>query len=171
MHHVFLYISRPSLHDYNVRVPNFTVCRGRELWYTSFKGLFTWSGGPRSGGVGFFCFHALGDTKQKKHTPLDRGPPLHVNRALEFNSRKICQHLTNWTYWNKRDKVWSGGNSRLFKWRFQVAVAVVLWDHLFISVWPRLTDPNFWHFQKKRNDVVKPFLTLTVSLNLKKWAL
>ena len=32
------------------------------------KGLFTWSGGPRSSGVGFFCFHALGDTKQKKPT-------------------------------------------------------------------------------------------------------
>ena len=47
------------------------------------KGLFTWSGGPRSSGVGFFCFHALGDTKQKKLTPLDRGPPLHVNRVLK----------------------------------------------------------------------------------------
>ena len=45
------------------------------------KGLFTWGGGPRSSGVGFFCFHALGDTKQKKPTPLDRGPPLHVNRV------------------------------------------------------------------------------------------
>ena len=44
------------------------------------KTLFTWSGGPRSSGVGFFCFHALGDTKQKKPTPLDRGSPLHVNR-------------------------------------------------------------------------------------------
>ena len=33
-------------------------------YYT--KGLFTWSGGPQSSGVGFFCFHALGDTKQKK---------------------------------------------------------------------------------------------------------
>ena len=44
-------------------------------------GLFTWSGGPRSSGVGFFCFHALEDTKQKKPTPLDRGPPLHVNRV------------------------------------------------------------------------------------------
>ena len=33
-------------------------------------------------GVGFFCFHALEDTKQKKLTPLDRGPPLHVNRVL-----------------------------------------------------------------------------------------
>ena len=43
------------------------------------KGLFTWSGGPRSSGVGFFCFYALGDTKQKKLTPLDRGPLLHVN--------------------------------------------------------------------------------------------
>ena len=45
------------------------------------KGLFTWSGGPRSSGVGFFCFHALEDTKQKKPTPLDQGPPLHVNRV------------------------------------------------------------------------------------------
>ena len=45
------------------------------------KTLFTWSGGPRSSGVGFFCFHALGDTKQKKPTPLDRGPPPHVNRV------------------------------------------------------------------------------------------
>ena len=45
------------------------------------KTLFTWSGGPRSSGVGFFCFHALEDTKQKKPTSLDRGPPLHVNRV------------------------------------------------------------------------------------------
>ena len=45
------------------------------------KGLFTWSGGLRSSGVGFFCFHALGDTKQKKPTPLDRGLPRHVNRV------------------------------------------------------------------------------------------
>ena len=42
--------------------------------------LFTWSGGPRSSGVRFFCFHALADKKQKKPTPLDRGPPLYVNR-------------------------------------------------------------------------------------------
>ena len=47
-------------------------------------GLFTWSGGPRSSGVGFFCFHALADTKQKKPTPLDRDPPLHVNRVLSY---------------------------------------------------------------------------------------
>ena len=52
-----------------------------------FKTLFTWSGGPRSSVVSFFCFHALGDTKQKKLTPLDRGPPLHVNRVLVFYFR------------------------------------------------------------------------------------
>ena len=28
-------------------------------------------------------------------------------RLLEFNSRKNCQHLTNWTRWNKHDKVWN----------------------------------------------------------------
>ena len=51
--------------------------------FKSYKGLFTWSGGPRSSEVGFFRFHALGDTKQKKPTPLDWGPPLYVNRVLE----------------------------------------------------------------------------------------
>ena len=51
------------------------------LFKVATKGLFTWSGGPRSSWVGFFCFHALEDTKQKKLTPLDRGPPLHVNRV------------------------------------------------------------------------------------------
>ena len=44
--------------------------------------LFTWSGGPRSSGVGFFCFVSRRAWKQKKPTPLDRGPPLHVNRVL-----------------------------------------------------------------------------------------
>ena len=47
-----------------------------------FKGLFTWSGGPQSSGVGFFCFVFPRAWKQKKPTPLDRGLPLHVNRPL-----------------------------------------------------------------------------------------
>ena len=46
--------------------------------------------GPQSIGAGFFCFHALEDTKQKKLTPLDRSPPLHVNRVL------IIKFKTNW---------------------------------------------------------------------------
>ena len=33
-------------------------------------------------------------------------------------SQRSGQHLTNWTRWNNRDKVWSGTNS-LFKWRFR----------------------------------------------------
>ena len=37
---------------------------------------------------------------------------------FEFSSRNNCQHLTNWTSWNKRDKVWSSANL-LFKWRFR----------------------------------------------------
>ena len=43
------------------------------------KTLFTWSGGPLSSGVVFFCFESLRAWKQKKPTPLDRGPPLYVN--------------------------------------------------------------------------------------------
>ena len=43
--------------------------------------LFTWSGGPRSSGAGFFCFVSSRTSKQKKPTSLDWGPPLHVNRV------------------------------------------------------------------------------------------
>ena len=32
-----------------------------------------------------YLHYALGDTKQKKPTPLDWGPPLHVNRVLKTN--------------------------------------------------------------------------------------
>ena len=40
------------------------------------------AGGPRSSGIGFFCFVSARAWKQKKPTPLDRDPPLHVNRPL-----------------------------------------------------------------------------------------
>ena len=36
MPHPFLYISWPSLPDYNVKVPEFTFCRGREHKTTTF---------------------------------------------------------------------------------------------------------------------------------------
>ena len=36
MHHAFLYISLSSLHDYNVKMPNFTFCGGRKRATTKF---------------------------------------------------------------------------------------------------------------------------------------
>ena len=36
VHHAFLYISLPSLHDFNVKAPNFWFCRGREQKTTTF---------------------------------------------------------------------------------------------------------------------------------------
>ena len=35
-HHAFLYISLPSLHDYHVKMPNFTFCEGRKQAMTKF---------------------------------------------------------------------------------------------------------------------------------------
>ena len=44
---------------------------------------------------------------------------LHFHTVFKNSSpQKNCQHLTNWTKWNKRDKVWSSATS-LFKWRFR----------------------------------------------------
>ena len=36
VHHAFLYISLPSLHDYDVKLPDFTFCGGREHKTTTF---------------------------------------------------------------------------------------------------------------------------------------
>ena len=40
VHHAFLYISLPSLHEYDVKMPNFTFCRGRGHNTTTFFFLF-----------------------------------------------------------------------------------------------------------------------------------
>ena len=49
----------------------------------TFRACLHGVGDPGLVGLVLFCFHALGDTKQNKLTPLDRGPPLHVNRVLK----------------------------------------------------------------------------------------
>ena len=40
VHHAFLCISLPKLHEYDVKMPNFTFCRGREHNTTTFFFLF-----------------------------------------------------------------------------------------------------------------------------------
>ena len=40
LHHSFLYISLPSLQDYDVKIPNFTFCGGREQALTNFSVFF-----------------------------------------------------------------------------------------------------------------------------------
>ena len=42
VHHAFLHISLPSLHDYNVKLPNFTLCRGHEQKTITFF-FFSWT--------------------------------------------------------------------------------------------------------------------------------
>ena len=61
---------------------------------------------------------------------------------LKFNSRKICQHLTNWTRWNNRDKVWSSMKS-LFKWRFRSRHCCCL-SSLFTYRGTLSTRGSFW---------------------------
>ena len=40
VHHVFLYISLPSLHDYDVKMPSFTLYKGSKQVTTKFLSLF-----------------------------------------------------------------------------------------------------------------------------------
>ena len=39
-------------------------------------------------------------------------------KSFRIQLLKNCQHLTNWTKWNKREKLWSSATS-LFNWRFR----------------------------------------------------
>ena len=41
MHHTFLYVSLPSLHDYHVKLPNFTLCEGHKQATTIFSFSFS----------------------------------------------------------------------------------------------------------------------------------
>ena len=41
MHLTFLYISLPSLHDYHMKLPNFTLCEGRKQATTVFSFSFS----------------------------------------------------------------------------------------------------------------------------------
>ena len=59
-----------------------------------------------------------GNTRQQHYLLSFYFPELWYSpSASQFNSKGICQHLTNWTRQNKRDEVWSSANS-LFKSRF-----------------------------------------------------
>ena len=40
VHHAFLYISLPSLHDYNVKLPDVSFCQEREQTDNNFLFLF-----------------------------------------------------------------------------------------------------------------------------------
>ena len=61
---------------------------------------FTFFGGPENSRETFLFFSSISI------------------QSFIINSRKICEHLTNWTRWNKLDKVWSSAYS-LVKWRFR----------------------------------------------------
>ena len=113
VYQAFFYISLPSLHDYNVKVPDFTFCRGRERrQWLSFSFAELW--------------YSL----------------------LEFNSTEICQHLTNWTSWNKRDKVWSSANS-LIELRFRKTSPLLLLN-LPIDIGDDILICIFWHINLPR---------------------
>jgi len=47
-------------------------------------------GGPQVGEVSFFCFHALGNTKQKKLTPLDLNYQWHWIQGFHVWSKCTC---------------------------------------------------------------------------------
>ena len=103
------------------------------------KTLFIWSRGPRSSGVRFFCFLSFRAWKQKKRTPLDRGPPLHVNRPYFL----VCNHVTRRPCW----MCVSGQCNRIFPRRIYMKIGYGSQRREMLLFWP----PT--HHQHGRRDV------------------
>ena len=61
---------------------------------TRFRPCLHGVGNPGLVGIGFFCFVSSRAWKQKKPTPLDRGPPLHVNKPV------VNDFVRGWLAWN-----------------------------------------------------------------------
>ena len=68
--------------------------------------------------------------------------------VLEFISRNICQHLTNWMSWNKSQEVWSNPNL-LFVWYdvFVTVCVIVAKTPYFFSrqgMWSKIMSCCVW---------------------------
>ena len=64
-------------------------CVSRIGLFVESKTLFTWSGGPRSSGVSFFCFVSPRAWKQKKHNPTRLGSPTPCKQALRQENQSL----------------------------------------------------------------------------------
>ena len=58
-----------------------------------FYTLFTWSGGPRSSGVSFFCFVSTRAWKQKEPYPTRPGSPTPCKQALKHSANTTLKTL------------------------------------------------------------------------------
>ena len=56
VHHAFLYISLPSLHDYDVKIPNFTLHRGSTQATTKFPLFLHLAMVLRNSTLGWFAY-------------------------------------------------------------------------------------------------------------------
>ena len=63
----------------------------------------------------FLCRHCTTTTWKREHktTTLFFFPWTSI-QSFRIQLQKNSQHLTNWTRWNKRDKVWSSATSHFF---------------------------------------------------------
>ena len=90
-------------------------------------------------------------------------------------SQTIGQHLTNWTRWNNRDKVWGGTNS-LFKWRFPNHRRCCCLSSLYSASYKRNRNAAFSRSQPptplKTITTPTPFMSRRLRLRLHlRWAI
>ena len=105
MHHAFLYISLPSLYDYDLKMPNFTFCGGREHTTTTFF-FFSWTSiQPVRIQLLKKCQHLMNNLlKEMKYARLslkqrDYTFKWHNGHVRKCHSCYVKIHAPNFLYW------------------------------------------------------------------------
>ena len=82
----------------------------------------------------FLCRHCTSTIWKREHktTTLFFFPWTSIQSFRIKLPPTNCQYLTNWTRWNKRDKVWWSATS-LFKWRFRCCRRRCRWSSLIFE--------------------------------------
>ena len=141
MHHAFLYISLPSLHDYNVKVPNFTFCRGHENKTTINFSLF-----PNLSTVFYtrkICQH-LTNWKSWIGISAIKSEVARIT-GLQVTSRRPC-------WWSKTKAYLSSGNLTPFSCKFfEQNFYCIDPQHGRLVTWLQTKNSLFkWRFRSRR---------------------
>ena len=108
MHHAFLYISLPSLPDYNVKVPEFTFCRGREHKTTTFFSFPELWYSPLEFNSKNICQHLTKQMRWNKRDKVWTGTTSLFNWCFCSRRHRCCLSslmslIPGYFHWHKRE--------------------------------------------------------------------
>ena len=175
VHHAFLFISLPSLHDHDVKMSNFTFYRERKQATTNFSFSFlTWEINPREIRV-HFTFSANWSNREKFEKTrihfksdvsaavavVDAKTPHFLRKQPTFRDATTGFHA-KWSLWNERR------NSILMTVTCQICVVLLIGWSKFSTNQKHYPDlgsnaSSVWNFCARSSDFISRKKTVVAS--------